>query len=33
VVSIGIVCLLTWVVMPLLVRLFRPLLKQRAIGR
>jgi uncharacterized protein len=27
VVAIGIVCLLTWVVMPLLVKLFRPLLK------
>jgi antibiotic biosynthesis monooxygenase (ABM) superfamily enzyme len=32
-VSIGIVCLLTWVVMPLLVKLFRPLLKQRPDGR
>jgi len=33
VVSIGIVCLLTWVVMPLLVKLFSPLLKQRTNGR
>jgi antibiotic biosynthesis monooxygenase (ABM) superfamily enzyme len=33
VVSIGIVCLLTWVVMPLLVKLFSPLLKQRSVGR
>lgn len=33
VISIGIVCLLTWVVMPLLVKLFRPLLKQRTNGR
>lgn len=33
VISIGIVCLLTWVVMPLLVKLFSPLLKQRSIGR
>jgi antibiotic biosynthesis monooxygenase (ABM) superfamily enzyme len=33
VVSIGIVCLLTWMVMPLLVKLFSPLLKQRTNGR
>jgi hypothetical protein len=33
VISIGIVCLLTWVVMPLLVKLFSPLLKQRTDGR
>jgi antibiotic biosynthesis monooxygenase (ABM) superfamily enzyme len=33
VVSVGIVCMLTWVVMPLLVKLFSPLLKQRAVGR
>jgi antibiotic biosynthesis monooxygenase (ABM) superfamily enzyme len=33
VVSIGIVCVLTWVVMPLLVKLFSPLLKQRTVGR
>ena len=32
-VSVGIVCLLTWVVMPLLVKLFRPLLKQPTTGR
>lgn len=32
-VSVGIVCLLTWVVMPLLVKLFSPLLKQRSVGR
>jgi len=33
VVSVGIVSLLTWVVMPLLVKLFSPLLKQRTVGR
>ena len=33
VVSVGIVCLLTWAVMPLLVKLFSPLLKQRTNGR
>ena len=33
VVSVGIVCMLTWVVMPLLVKLFSPLLKQRTVGR
>ncbi len=33
VVSVGIVCLLTWVVMPLLVKLFGPLLKQGSGGR
>jgi antibiotic biosynthesis monooxygenase (ABM) superfamily enzyme len=32
-VSIGIVSLLTWVVMPVLVKLFSPLLKQRTNGR
>jgi antibiotic biosynthesis monooxygenase (ABM) superfamily enzyme len=32
-VSVGIVYLLTWVVMPLLVKLFSPLLKQRTDGR
>lgn len=32
VVSVGIVCLLTWVVMPLLVKLFRPLLKHTPLG-
>lgn len=33
IVSVGIVCLLTWVVMPLLVKLFSPLLKQRPVRR
>jgi len=33
VVSVGIVCLLTWIVMPLLVKLFSPLLKLRTDGR
>jgi antibiotic biosynthesis monooxygenase (ABM) superfamily enzyme len=32
-VSIGIVSLLTWIVMPLLVKLFSPLLRQRTVGR
>jgi antibiotic biosynthesis monooxygenase (ABM) superfamily enzyme len=32
-VSVGIVCLLTWVVMPLLVKLFSPMLKQGTVGR
>ena len=33
VVAVGIVTLLTWVVMPLLVKLLGPLLKQRPVGR
>jgi antibiotic biosynthesis monooxygenase (ABM) superfamily enzyme len=32
-VSVGIVCMLTWIVMPVLVKLFSPLLKQRTVGR
>jgi antibiotic biosynthesis monooxygenase (ABM) superfamily enzyme len=32
-VSVGIVCLLTWIVMPVLVKLSSPLLKQLTVGR
>jgi antibiotic biosynthesis monooxygenase (ABM) superfamily enzyme len=32
-VSVGIVCMLTWIVMPLLVKLFSPLLKQSSVER